>query len=235
MGDNYSGIEEVFVRAVASLFRSCQHTGMAKTNKTVVRRRAPGGGRKPKGEISGKGAAFSTRITAETRRTLQEAADRHGRSVSQEAEIALRSYLAKPSGEPRNRALAFIVGHLAENIEARTGKNWREDVFTGMALHSAIEAALVYLVPERQPTPEVPERLEQHVQKMPPEVAQQYLRPGSLGTLRALHLMTEMESAKPAPVEMLSEIDLRISSNASLDMLGVLAADLGLAKAKGKP
>lgn len=182
--------------------------------------------------------AFTTRITSETRRLLDASAKRHGRSVSQEAEVALRSYLSKPSGEPRNRALAFIVGHLAESIEARTGKSWREDTFTGMALHAAIEAALVYLVPERQPSPDVPERLQEHVQKMPGEVAQQYLRPGSLGTLRAFHLMTEIESAKPPPGAMLSEMDLPISSNASLDVLALLAADLDLvktAKPKAKP
>ncbi|MGY4370897.1 hypothetical protein ACVW1A_006962 [Bradyrhizobium sp. LB1.3] len=192
-------------------------------------------GRPPKGGIENKVEAFTTRITAETRRLLESSAKAHGRSLSQEAEVALRSYLEKPSGAPRNRALAYIVGNLAEGIEARTGKNWREDVFTGMAVHSAIEAALVYLVPERQQDPKVPERLQEHAQKMPPEIAQQYLRPGSLGTLRGFHLMTEIESAKPTPGEMLREMDLPISMNASLDMLGMLAADLGLIEAKRKP
>lgn len=198
----------------------------------MIRKRAPGGGRKPKGEIKGKDAAFSTRITAQTRRALEETAKRHGRSVSQEAEIALRTYLSKPAGESRNRALAFIIGHLAEGIEATTGKSWRDDVFTGVALHFAIEMAMTYLVPERVPDPEVPQRVLDLVQKMPPDIAQQYTNAGRLGALRGLNLMTEIESVTPVG-STVNEIDLPISMNKiSLDVLALLASDLKIGKDK---
>ena len=55
-----------------------------------ARKRGPGGGRKPKGDITGKGERFSTRITAETREALDREAADSGQSVSQVAERLLR-------------------------------------------------------------------------------------------------------------------------------------------------
>jgi hypothetical protein len=57
----------------------------------MKRKRAPGGGRKPKGPIKGKSAALSTRITPELRQLLDDAAEEAGRSLSQEVELRLRA------------------------------------------------------------------------------------------------------------------------------------------------
>src|SRR3954469_12934705 len=106
----------------------------------MPRRRAPGAGRKPKGEFKGKTSTFSPRITAETRRALNDSARRSNRSVSQEAERLLRAGLQKPSGERHNRALALAIALFAANIEQDAGRTWQADPFTGMALLHGVEA-----------------------------------------------------------------------------------------------
>jgi hypothetical protein len=55
----------------------------------VVRKRAPGGGRKPNGPLRHKTATLTTRITEGTRAALVAAAERGGRSLSQEVELRL--------------------------------------------------------------------------------------------------------------------------------------------------
>jgi hypothetical protein len=63
---------------------------MAKSRK---RKRIPGGGRKPKGPIANKRAAFATRITADTRQWLEAEARKRGWSLSQVAEWAITSQM----------------------------------------------------------------------------------------------------------------------------------------------
>lgn len=76
----------------------------------MARKRAPGGGRKPKGEIFGKRAVFSTRIQIETRQALERESARNKRSLSQEVEERLKASLREPValeralGAPHTRA-----------------------------------------------------------------------------------------------------------------------------------
>src|SRR5215470_5538220 len=97
-------------------------------------KRASGGGRKPQGGLTGKVETFTTRITAETKFALEQAAAQSGRSVSSEAEHRLRNSLHKPSGAmaSHNVALAHAIALLAERIERETKGNWRRDSFTGL-------------------------------------------------------------------------------------------------------
>jgi predicted transcriptional regulator len=191
------------------------------------RKRAPGAGRPRKAETDKKGATFTTRISWETRRGLDEAAKKHKRSVSLEAEVALRHYLKKPEGAPRNRALASIVANLAEGIEAQTGKSWRTDIFTSMAVRYAIEAVLFHFAPGTTEAPAIPEAVERQAEKMPPEFAERYRKPAGFGYMRAHHLITEIES-RPRPGKMVDEWTLPIGLNASLEMLDIIARDLDL-------
>ena len=85
----------------------------------VKRKRRPGGGAKPLGEVA-KSATFTTRIEPATRSALNEAAKLSGQSVSAMAEFILRQGLKQPAGEPRNNAVAAAIALLAENIEAGT-------------------------------------------------------------------------------------------------------------------
>jgi len=195
--------------------------------KTLKRKRAPGAGRPRKAEADKKGSAFTTRITAETRRALEASARKHRRSLSQEAEAGLRDYLKKPAGEPRNRAIAAITGNLAEGIERETGQSWRTDVFTSMALRYAVEAVLFHFAPGTEETPAIPPAVEKQAAKMPGEFADRYRRPAGLGHMRAYSLITEIES-RPRPGRMNDEGTTPIATNASQEMIDLLAKDLDL-------
>ena len=88
--------------------------------KTLERKRAPGAGRPRKAEADKKGSAFTTRITAETRRALEVSARKHRRSLSQEAEAGLRDYvnsgwftMLAPRGTPQP-----IIARLNQELNA---------------------------------------------------------------------------------------------------------------------
>ena len=192
-----------------------------------ARKRAPGAGRPPRGDIANKVETFTTRITATTRRALEEAAKQHDRSLSQEAEIALRYYLEKPTGARHNQAIAKIVGILAESIEQKTGKNWRTDIFTSMALRYAVEAVLFHLAPGTEEKPDIPPAVEQRVAKMNEEFAVRYRRPAGLGHMTAYSFIEEIEN-RPRAGQMINEWTLPKGLSASLEMLDLLARDLKL-------
>jgi hypothetical protein len=80
------------------------------------RKRRPGGGRKPKGSIRGKGSNFSTRITAETREALEREASASGQSISQVAERLLMLGLEERRQRAANRplrALCYVIEQIA--------------------------------------------------------------------------------------------------------------------------
>jgi hypothetical protein len=190
-------------------------------------KRAPGAGRPRKAETDKKGATFTTRISPETRRALEEAAKKHNHSVSKEAEVALRHYLKKPEGAHRNLALAHVIGLLAEGIELQTGKSWRTDVFTSMALRCAIEAILFNFAPGIEESPVIPDAVEKRAAKMPEEFAERCRKPAGFGYMHAHSLITEIES-RPRPGKMIDEWTLPIGINASHGMLDLIARDLDL-------
>lgn len=192
-----------------------------------VRKRAAGAGRPPRGKLKNKNSAFTTRITAETRRALEASAKKHGRSLSQEAEAGLRAYFKKPAGEARNRAIAAIVGNLAEGIEQQTGQSWRTDVFTSMALRYAVEAVLFHFAPGTEESPAIPPAVEKQAPKMHGEFADSYRRPAGLGHAQAYSLITEIQS-RPRPCKMTDEWTTPVGMNASQEMIGLLAKDLDL-------
>ena len=83
----------------------------------MIRKRKPGGGRKPKGSIRAKSEVFTTRITPETREALEREAKLSGQSVSQAAERLL--ILGMETRRQRQnyrslRALCFLIKQLAK-------------------------------------------------------------------------------------------------------------------------
>lgn len=136
----------------------------------MKRRRAPGGGRKPRGEFSGKSSAFSTRVTPELRAKLDEESRRTGRSISQIVERRLRESFDRPRrteaawGPDHIRALAYCVAQIAVHIEAGTGKRWHEDQFTNEALQSGLKILLYGHSPHEQIV--VPERVIEQVDRL---------------------------------------------------------------------
>jgi hypothetical protein len=231
-----SCFERVFgytLRRIACPPISCHCAEFVKTKirialmqKALKRTRAPGAGRPRKAEADKKASAFTTRITAETRRALEASARKHRRSLSQEAEAGLRDYLKKPAGEAHNRAIAAIIFGLAERIEQQTGKSWQTDVFTSMALRYAVDAVLVHVAPGTEENPAIPPAVEKHAAKMG-EFADRYRRPAGLGHMRAYSLIDEIES-RPRAGEKTDEWTTPIFMNASQEMIDLLAKDLDL-------
>ena len=197
------------------------------------RKRAPGGGRKPQGDIVGKSAAFATRITPEVRRWLEAEAKKSRLSLSQAAERVFIGAMHRANdAQKRSRALAHSIARLAESVERDTGKSWLDDPFTGQALRYAIDALAFHVAP----TPEesaVPPKIEEAAGRMLPEIATRFRTPAGLGHMAAIHLITEIELSANPPEP--NEWSLPITFNASADELKQIGSDLGLVKkTKGK-
>jgi hypothetical protein len=168
--------------------------------KKTARRRAPGGGRKPKPAGDKKDERITIRIDAETRRALDAAKARNSRtSLSRVAENALRLALLKDKDEPPqacNTALGHCIVTLAENIQGETDKSWRTDVFTSMALRHGVEALLSHFGPGTEENPTPPEKVEERASKMPGDFGQRHRRPAGLGHLMAYAMITEIEGRR---------------------------------------
>jgi hypothetical protein len=126
----------------------------------MAAKRAPGAGRKPRGEFQGKSAVLTTRITSETRALLERAAAKgKNRSLSQVAEKAidgyLREYLRKPKHTPERsihiRALGEAVMLVAQYIERATGERWIDDAFTGEAVRQGCGTLIAHFAPRGMP------------------------------------------------------------------------------------
>src|SRR5262249_47576826 len=109
----------------------------------MARKRAPGGGRKPRG--AGPAVQFNTRISPEVRRQLELVAKRNGRSLSREIEVRLRQSLAFEKEwegiHKHHHALARLVSIAARDVEGfirPPDKSWRDDVFAARALRAAL-------------------------------------------------------------------------------------------------
>lgn len=202
-----------------------------------TRKRAPGAGRKPKGEFAGKTATITTRIRQDTRDALEKAAIADGRSLSQEAEFRLRASLMRPTdAQRRNRALGHAMTMLAEAIEKGTGRSWLEDPFTGLALRYAIEHfAFYFAATSTNGSAEVPPGVGEEAGKMPRLFAEQFRKPAGFGHTQAHFLITELESvARLAAGIPPNEWDMPFFFSAHETVLGDLARDLGLAAKKNQ-
>ena len=99
----------------------------------------------------------STRITPETRARLDEAAVQSGRSLAQEMEFRLeQSFLGDEFlGGPENATAAKLVGPILQDVEARTGRSWREDKNTYYGAVAAVLAIMRVLGPRDVPQPKM--------------------------------------------------------------------------------
>src|SRR4051812_41564253 len=87
----------------------------------MVRKRAPGGGRKARGEAPAE--HFNTRITPEVRRQLEREADRNGRTLSREIEDRLKDSLRygpepedhfRPKKDKPTEAFCYLIKEAAK-------------------------------------------------------------------------------------------------------------------------
>lgn len=120
------------------------------------KRRAPGGGRKPKGEFSGVTSPLSIRMPEEMRRQLEAAADARGRSVSQEILRRIQEtfrYDRDRARDPAMQALCFLIAQLAGEVAGLTDQkgqpafDWRTNPFFFRAFKLGIAKLLDALEP----------------------------------------------------------------------------------------
>ena len=122
---------------------------VSKQRARVKRKRAPGGGRKPKGEFAGLESPLSIRMPAEMRARLAASARRSNRSLSQEVLARLNRSLNKDidkSVDPAMRAICFLISSLAYSIHWNM-PNWRSDPFMFKAIKIGIGKLLDALEP----------------------------------------------------------------------------------------
>jgi hypothetical protein len=92
----------------------------------MIRKRAPGGGRKPRGDFHDKRAQLTTRVTEATRDALEIAAHKSGRSLSQEVEHRLRESLrSNGNGDKADRALAYLIGDITRLVRLTSQRPWQ--------------------------------------------------------------------------------------------------------------
>jgi len=170
---------------------------MVKTNSVKMpRKRAPGAGRKPRGEFKGKTMTLTTRITPETRAALERAAKKSSRSLSQEVEHRLNASIRKDyahNRHPHIRALAEAIAMLTFWLEGRTQKHWNDDPFTAEALRRAIESFVVRF--GAAGAPEIPASIKEAVARMLPTLPyrDQFLTPAGVGDDVASHIISWIE------------------------------------------
>ena len=159
----------------------------------MVRKRGPGGGRKPRGEFKGKTATLTTRITPETRRALDSAAQKSGRSLSQEVEYRLGQSLLKNRDRRGDvRALGEAIAMLLECVERATEARWGDDAFTCRALQHGIEFLMSHFGPREALA--VPPKVKGAAAKMPPAWAKRYSSAKGVGETEAGRVITLIES-----------------------------------------
>jgi Arc-like DNA binding domain len=135
---------------------------MTNKGKEMGKRRAPGGGRKPKGEFSGVTSPLSIRMPEEMRRQLEAAAHARGRSVSQETLRRIQETFRSDrerARDPAMQALCFLIAQLAGGVagltdpQGRPAFDWRSDRFFFRAFKLAVAKVLDALEPSGEIRP----------------------------------------------------------------------------------
>ena len=120
----------------------------------MKRKRAPGGGRKPKGAFSGLTSPLSIRMPPEMRKELESAAKKKGWSLTQELLWRLRVSLNKEQEarrDPATRALCHLISVMGEKIYKRIPLEWRRNPF----LFRAFKIGVANLLDELEPPGEI--------------------------------------------------------------------------------
>lgn len=123
----------------------------------MAKKRAPGGGRKPKGDFSALVSALTIRMPSDMRKLLDLAAADSGKSVTQEILGRIRtSFQRDREKAPKTevRALCFLIAKLASDVVGSRNSDgwqrysWRSDRFFFCAFKTALVELLDQLEPQ---------------------------------------------------------------------------------------
>jgi hypothetical protein len=118
---------------------------------TPKRRRAPGGGRKPKGAFKNLASPLSIRMPADMRSELEAAAKANGSSVSQELLRRLQNSFNRDrdkARDPAMQALCFLIAETAQQTSGLNNLDWRTNPFYFRAFKIAVGKLLDALEPK---------------------------------------------------------------------------------------
>ena len=121
------------------------------------RKRAPGGGRKPKGSKAMR-SQLTIRIPDDTRAQLEASARRSGKNLTDELLWRLRWSFAKEREEkrdPATRALTYLISTVADyaHFDDFLSKQWHRNRFLFRAFRVAVDSLLSVLEPPGEMTP----------------------------------------------------------------------------------
>jgi hypothetical protein len=191
----------------------------------MVKKRKPGGGRKPKGPIRAKSEVFTTRITPETREAIEREAQLSGQSISQAAERLLESGLAsKRRGQAHRplRSLCFVIEQLARAIAdqwwtdigshktpRKSAESRQDEWLTDPFCYAAFTAAVNGLLEELRPKGMIESPLSDELidaslagQTNPallPFIKHTYQSPGNLAAYVFAHIVGQLKHPVPSP------------------------------------
>ncbi len=122
----------------------------------MPRKRAAGGGRKPKGDFAGLSSPLSIRMPADLRKELEAAARDSGKSVTQELLRRLNDSFQRDrdkNRDPASRALCYLLAELIEIVSQNTFEEpkqseWRNNPFAFRVIKLAFNRALDALEPK---------------------------------------------------------------------------------------
>jgi Arc-like DNA binding domain len=128
----------------------------------MARKRAPGGGRKPKGDFAGLVSTLSLRMPKEMRARFEALAMRGKRSLTQEILRRLHQSLGRDRDKSRDEAAHALCYLLTEVIAATAantaGPNWRSDPFAFRSIRLAFGQVLDALEPPGEIKAPVPNK-----------------------------------------------------------------------------
>jgi hypothetical protein len=143
--------------------RAIQQYDKCLTNKVevMVRKRAAGGGRKPKGDFHKVSSSFSIRMPAEMRAELKAAAGKNDRAEGQELLRRLQDSFHRDrdkSRDPASRALCYLLAELIELVSLNSFENpkkseWRNNPFAFRVIKLAFTQILKSLEPKGEIQP----------------------------------------------------------------------------------
>jgi Arc-like DNA binding domain len=186
----------------------------------MVKKRAPGGGRKPQGEFDQLTSPFSLRMPEYLREQLDAAAKESGKVASQELLTRLNQSFVrdrKRAGDPATQAICFLISELPDKIRwvlHDRMNDWVDDPF----LFSAFKIAVAKLLDEIGPKGDVSRpvaigKLMKALDKVEPKVSDvmkaDWKSPSRLGKKTAAQVLNDLREGgwHPGDVkEMWSEV-----------------------------
>ena len=180
------------------------------------RKRATGGGMKPKGPYKGNAATINARIDPNLRAWLDRVAETNGRSLSQEIQVRLKySFDVRDTlknGKPgwlygrlldadrRNSQLGAIVGEIAGRIEDTTSEPWTKNEYTRAVLIEAVKIVLTKLPLAIEPdTAKPPKKILEDMASYP--YLERMKEPAGAAEMIAYTFLQELELYKETPSE----------------------------------